>query len=388
VVGGAGCDCGVTKMPRVITTRAVMISMLMIVTVLLLSSSTALGRGQKNYYPTPSYPSVFLFGAPKCGTTALYTVLMSHKLICNPGAKEPSFFGFPAFFKGHEHYYSFFNFSHIPNRAKRNCVITLDATPYFSYREFAISDIQKSYHPDDLNQKKFIIILRDPAKRLFSWYNMVVRLYAKFCVEWLKELKVQTLRDKVGLTYKGYQLSKKCGPTMKNWGCRDIAENSIFVTHPEKMFRSFEEFYEKQQLRSLQALTYQAQLVKLWKTVPRKNTFILNFEVLVNNTAAVMTNLSTFLGIQDEWGTLDMHSSEYVAKHTFILVSLLNRCCYHRTSGHRNMDCLLYDKLTAFYERENKQLLSIINDNPWKPSTQPYFPPFSDNEREGCTNSL
>jgi hypothetical protein len=258
-------------------------------------------------FSSPSYPTLFLFGAPKCGTTALYRILMSHEAFCHPRSKEPSFFGFATFRNGEEYYNSFFNRT---NTSRSACNITLDATPYFSYREKAIEHIKKSYSKSDLRTKKFILILRDPAKRLFSWYNMIVRLFAVQLKEEIRTMKPESLKDRVGLMYKGYKLSDKCTRYMKEWGCRDIPVNSVYAADPEKMFFSFETYYERQQLKSLTQLSYETQLIALFKTVPRKNTFIINFEFLIENTVEVMRNISVFLNISDIWATTTMISSE------------------------------------------------------------------------------
>jgi hypothetical protein len=255
------------------------------------------------YFRRPSYPHVFLFGAPKCGTTATFGVLQNHEAFCRPAVKEPSFFGFPDFKKGQKHYYSFFNVTQT-----KKCNLTLDGTPYFGYMVNAIPNIVHSYKPADLNTKKFIIILREPAKRYFSWYDMIVRMAVLHVKEIVATTKPVQLVDHLGIKYEGYPLSKLCTWSELVLGCRDISNHSRYIQHPEMLFHSFERYYRDHFVKQLKPVCYKIQLQQLWSKVPKKNTFIVNFDTLTANTSAVFEGLSKFLRISNKWN-LDLLKS-------------------------------------------------------------------------------
>lgn len=113
-------------------------------------------------------PNLFIIGAAKAGTTALYDYLAQHPRVFHSRPKEPMFFSREelharglgwyegTFFEGAEGY---------PVRA--------EATPHYLYwSEKVAPRIKEAYGERPV---KFIASFRDPVSRAYSWYWNMVR---------------------------------------------------------------------------------------------------------------------------------------------------------------------------------------------------------------------
>src|SRR5580765_8161584 len=104
-------------------------------------------------------------GTQKGGTTALASYLYEHPEICVAGAKEVHFFDTDSLFRaGTVPDYAAYHARFHPAGRER---ILGDATPIYMYWEPAPQRIWQ-YNP----AMKLIVILRDPAARAFSHWNM------------------------------------------------------------------------------------------------------------------------------------------------------------------------------------------------------------------------
>ena len=107
-------------------------------------------------------PNTFIIGAPKCGTTALFTNITTHPDICGCSQKEPYYFNMRdqiIYDRSLQDYMSLYD--HYSNEK-----IIIEASPcYLYYPKTA------SYINEILPQKpKIIAILRQPCERAFSQY--------------------------------------------------------------------------------------------------------------------------------------------------------------------------------------------------------------------------
>jgi hypothetical protein len=132
-----------------------------------------------------SLPNFIIAGAPKCGTTALWSYLNEHPEVCMARIKEPHFFSklngqleqglknfgpirSGRFRKGFKWYESLFNH-------KRDAKALGEAsTHYFSAIDSA------NLIKETLPKVRLIIILRDPVKRLYSHYWQEYKLGLNF----------------------------------------------------------------------------------------------------------------------------------------------------------------------------------------------------------------
>jgi len=114
-----------------------------------------------------SLPNIFILGAAKAGTTTLYDMLSQLSGVYFPFSKEPLFFSKdPLFAKGIEWYIQTF-YQNTDSYLFRG-----DATPHYLYWSTKVARRLKNVYS---TPPKFIIILRDPVKRAYSWYWNMIR---------------------------------------------------------------------------------------------------------------------------------------------------------------------------------------------------------------------
>jgi len=107
-------------------------------------------------------PEIYILGAPKCGTTSLYSLLVKRDDVYASSIKEPAFFAkdMPkARITNTEQAYE----SLYENAGKLK---TVDASTVYFYSNLAVTEILK-YKPD----AKFMIILRSPVEMVVSLYH-------------------------------------------------------------------------------------------------------------------------------------------------------------------------------------------------------------------------
>ncbi len=103
---------------------------------------------------------VFIVGAPKCGTTMLFEVLSLHPEICGATPKETGFLEFE-----HHHGLQFYRKKYYSNY--RGEKYFLDGRPSNLFLPYVPARAE-SLFPD----AKFIVMVRDPARRAFSHWWM------------------------------------------------------------------------------------------------------------------------------------------------------------------------------------------------------------------------
>lgn len=110
------------------------------------------------------YPQFLIIGAQKAGTTTLFDLLNGCPNFCGSSDKEPGFFAKDVFYKqGKEWYVKQFE------RCSRD-TIKFEATPVYLYHPDAPKRIY-SFN----SHMKFIVVLREPATRCYSAWNMYRR---------------------------------------------------------------------------------------------------------------------------------------------------------------------------------------------------------------------
>jgi hypothetical protein len=118
-------------------------------------------------------PNLFLVGAPRCGTTALYTYLKAHPDVFMSPIKELHYFSTDFFqpdpqatFRNEREYLAMF-------AAAGNQPWVGEASPYYIYSATAAEAI-KAFSPD----ARLIVTLRNPADMMYSMYLLRVRAAA------------------------------------------------------------------------------------------------------------------------------------------------------------------------------------------------------------------
>jgi hypothetical protein len=112
-------------------------------------------------------PDFFIVGAPKCGTTALYSYLRGHPDIYMPDVKEPHYFGSDLQFRYKRRpdlslYASYFN-------GATDGKIAGEASVWYLYSEMAAAEIRRAV-PD----ARAIAMVRNPVDMIASLHSQLV----------------------------------------------------------------------------------------------------------------------------------------------------------------------------------------------------------------------
>ena len=113
-------------------------------------------------------PNFFIVGAPKCGTTAMYTYLKVHPDVFMPYEKEPHFFATDLRARRYERYRSLEAYLALFADAKSEKRVG-EASVLYLYSRVAAHNIRE-FDP----AAKIIIMLRNPVDTLYSFYGQLV----------------------------------------------------------------------------------------------------------------------------------------------------------------------------------------------------------------------
>lgn len=118
-------------------------------------------------------PLIFVLGVQKGGSSSLYEFLIQHPLLCGGSHKEPHFFDHDDLYKqGRRAYTSMYTDVKCADNVKARYV---DGTPMMHYMHRVAERIVEFYSQEDREQIKFIVLLREPVSRDYSWYSHVTR---------------------------------------------------------------------------------------------------------------------------------------------------------------------------------------------------------------------
>ena len=281
-------------------------------------------------------PDVFIIGNQKGGTTSLSSLLTDQLgyFVESFGRKEPHFFD--ALFD--DQFFTAYVAGFRNERQKRGTdVLTLDATPAFFRNDFAVYRVEKLYSPDCLRQKKFVLILREPVNRDFSWF---VNLYGE-CKKRDSPLCPQPGGEQFHDTFHDY--------VERNYRKGTFVSDGFALHH----------------------------LKRLLSVIPRDQVFIINFESLTDERQQETLNrLFYFLGVPPKYSAdpLMPHSNH---KET--------HCEEHCEDWHQHkVLCSDIRFLNEMYSNANKGLLDFINSGLNRPASEPIFGPYSESFPLAC----
>ncbi|MEM7759351.1 MAG: sulfotransferase [Cyanobacteria bacterium P01_A01_bin.40] len=143
-------------------------------------------------------PNLFIVGQPKSGTTALHQFLGQHPEIYMSSIKEPHFFCADFHLEsdrayGKQRFFDFRNESaylQLFDKA-RNVKIAGESSTNYLYSQVAAEKIH-NFNPD----AKIIIILREPAKFLYSLHSHYVKFTEENQPDFLTALKLESERQR------------------------------------------------------------------------------------------------------------------------------------------------------------------------------------------------
>jgi hypothetical protein len=113
-------------------------------------------------------PNLFLIGAAKAGTTALYDYLAQHPQVFLSQVKEPMFFSREEYYARGLDWYEDEYFE-----GAEDYPVRAEATPHYLYWSEKVAPRIKEVYGE--RPVKFIASFRDPVSRAYSWYWNMVR---------------------------------------------------------------------------------------------------------------------------------------------------------------------------------------------------------------------
>jgi hypothetical protein len=113
-------------------------------------------------------PNLFIIGAAKAGTTALYRYLGQHPQVFLSRLKEPMFFSREEYYARGLDWYEGRYFE-----GAEDYPVRAEATPHYLYWSEKVAPRIKEVYGE--RPVKFIVSLRDPVSRAYSWYWNMVR---------------------------------------------------------------------------------------------------------------------------------------------------------------------------------------------------------------------
>lgn len=206
-------------------------------------------------------PNLFIFGFPKCGTTTLFKYLAAHPDIYMTKVKEPHYFSKDFWqesdkFHGrnrHFFYRSKHDYLKMFEDAK-NQIILGEASTSYSYSKVAASEVKKFNR-----NAKVIIVIRDPAEFIKSWYNYLTYYGEEDSDSLLDVLELEEAR-------------------LKDWGM--LPKN---LKHPTRLRYSFIADYLPK--------------IKKIRQIFGDQLLVVVFEEFVNNKKKEYKNILRFLGV-------------------------------------------------------------------------------------------
>ena len=306
-------------------------------------------------------PSVYLAGFPKCGTTALYRILVQNPLVAQPYQKEGHFWSTftrdGAYVDKQIHGLWYLN--HFTPAAKHILKsprsITLDASPstLWGVAQGTEKDEDLCAVPSMIAslvpETKFIVIMRNPVKRLFSgfWFfcsnhkwtqkqKIVVPMYyLKHGQEIFHNLTARTIHQ--------FHSCIDAGITKFECVRRATAGHNITTDcFPLRLGLGM----------------YYYHIVRWMSVVPRERFLFLRTEDLASDPYPVMQKVWAFLGLgtqtREEMESILLHSNEW------------NTNAWIKSEPYREKFAMLpktEELLNTFYRPHNERLAQLLSDS-------------------------
>lgn len=323
--------------------------------------------------PDFSPPDFFILGATKCGTTSLHELLLTHPEMCDAGAKELHYFDRPAEYAQGSAYYMR-HFHHTDGcRRKGEKGHYIDGTPNYLDHLEAPARMAETFSPAELRRKKFIVVLRDPVYRSYSWYNHQV----KHCVAHMNRFMSTATNSRVmakggekGTKGRGeWDIAALCGDVHCDaLQCNTKAKHAT-VGHEVDSLATFAEYYAAGELDV--SLGYFALQLQQWlKYVSRSQMFILNLSTLLGNTTSTLAAMTQFLGLRSSFpaGTAFPHDNTATVVTEFP--------CDIRTELYAQLDPHTAELMHFMAQGAEEDEMSGVEEKDRRPPMEPHFPPF------------
>jgi hypothetical protein len=310
-------------------------------------------------------PNFFLIGSSKSGTTSLFDLLTKHPEICTATKKEYRYFTSNTNFShpgSKRRYTDFFAVSKLHNCTEGN--YTIDGTPYYILHKEAAQHLAAAYSPESLAQKKFMLVLRDPVARQFSWYLHQIRECKNEIIATFQNATAKYSKKERMFVYDKVDICKH--PLCREVDCKSMPANENLKETAQSHLLSFPEYVDKYMHINYGIF---AEHIKDWtQYIRRDQLFVFNGQTLYKDTDDTMHRLATFLGLKHDWGVN-------------VTLPKINT---NDGGVQAEFPCSLYDKLEAYYRPHNEALYALMAAG-GGPATEPPFPKFV-SSRKICTD--
>ena len=305
-------------------------------------------------------PNVHLSGFPKCGTTALYYMLVAHPQVAKANGKEGHFwttFAEEGSYIDKQIHFLWY-LTHFKPAAEKILKsprsITIDGSPstLWGYNHNPIPTSEMCLMPSVISSMapstKFIVIMRDPAKRLHSdfWY---------FCANhnWKHNGKVIIPKRYV----------KEGEQIFHNLTVRAIASFQSCIQMGISKFECVRRATVGYNVSDCTDLRlgiglYYYHIVKWLNVVPKKNFLFLRTEDLATDPYSVMEQVWRFLGIKTQ--------SKKSFKRLLEKSSEWNSNDWIKSKKYKESFSMLPETveiLNIFYQPHNELLAQLLSDN-------------------------
>ena len=227
---------------------------------------------------------LFIIGAQKSGTSSLHHYLAQCKEICSASEKELHFFDFK---------YKSGIASFLAEFSCRNASYFLDSSPFYLFHPQVAERIYR-YFP----KAKFIVLLRNPAERAVSHYQMN------------KKRSVEMLSLKDALLQEPLRLQNP------QW---DMPESDV------------------QNFSYLERGKYYKQLELWFRCFPREHFFLVESQYFFEEEKQVLKSLSEFLEISLALESLDLQAQNKGAYDTLNLAADISSFLKHYYEPHNTL---------------------------------------------------
>ncbi|MDX1963155.1 MAG: sulfotransferase domain-containing protein, partial [Pirellulales bacterium] len=142
--------------------------------------------------PATPYPTFYLAGAPKCGTTSLAAYLATHPKVCLPAPKEPFFWcddlpWMREFLLGARYEESYLRLYANKSPGQLAC----DATTMYLYSDCALRNLAAA-----VPQAKLVLMFRNPVDVAYAYHMQMLNAFQESEPDFESAWDLQTERAK------------------------------------------------------------------------------------------------------------------------------------------------------------------------------------------------
>ena len=218
-------------------------------------------------------PDFFIVGAPKCGTTALYSYLDAHPGLFM-GKKELHHFGRDlrtSTYSGERADPAWY-LSHF--QAADPQQVVGEASVWYLSSKRAAQEI-KTFNPE----ARIVIMLRNPVDMLYSLYNMFI---------WVKDLTPGGVIDAETKERLTFEQAVETQDARKAAFLQMVADEAEFGDRELRLFHT-------------EAALYSEQVSRYLSVFPSEQVKVILFDEFIQETARVYAETLQFLGVEDQF---------------------------------------------------------------------------------------